>query len=293
MTQFFGYWAGSLPPVTELHFRSFLYYHPNSYYDLWLDRDIGSSIPTAFRWLERYPQIQIHHFSLNELIEKFVSPLNLGAEGKFFDIARFIHRKKIIRYLNLKNYYSPLFKLNYKHSSPLFTYKTDLVYRGDLARCILPFAHYRSACLYTDLDVCFLSDLNTICRDRGFVYRWEDYHFANSAILYCPDLSTAEKILEMGNTIECFRPWYLFTDSHCEALNLDIYPTNRFDAMWDPHSLLTGDANKFFLRSTQSQDMVNELFAKNYIANHWHNNWRTTAEEGSAYDLLLNQYRSL
>lgn len=293
MTQFFGYWAGSLPPVTELHFRSFLSYHPNSHYDLWLDRDIGSSIPTAFRWLEEHPQIQIHHFSLNQLIEQFVSPLNLGAEGKLFDLARFVHRKKIIRYLNLKNYYSPLFKLNYKHSSPLFSHKTDLVYRGDLARCILPFAHYRSACLYADLDVCFLSDLNAICRDRGFVYRWEDYHFANSAILYCPDLSTAEKILEMGNSIECFRPWYLFTDSHCEALNLDIYPTNRFDAMWDPHSLLTGDASKFFVRSTQSQDMVDELFAKNYIANHWHNNWRTKAEEGSAYDLLLNRYRSI
>jgi hypothetical protein len=30
MTQFFGYWGGALPPVTELHFRSFIYFHPNA-----------------------------------------------------------------------------------------------------------------------------------------------------------------------------------------------------------------------------------------------------------------------
>ena len=45
MTQFFGYWGGELPPVTELHFRSFIYFHPNAEYHLWMDEDVGFSIP--------------------------------------------------------------------------------------------------------------------------------------------------------------------------------------------------------------------------------------------------------
>ncbi len=292
MTHFFGYWAGTLPPVTDLHFRSFVYYHPHSQYDLWLDEDIGSTIPPELQWINDHEQIHVKHFSLNRLVEKHVSPINHGAEGKLFDIARFIHRKKVLRHINIKNYYTPLFKINYKHSSPLFTYKHDLVYRGDLARCILPYAHYQSSCLYSDLDVCFLSDLNTICKDQGFVYQWENYDFANSAIFYCPNIQLAEKLLKKGNEIECFRPWYLFTNTICHSLNLKIYPTNRFDAMWDTQSLLSGDAMKFFKGSNQAEAMVNELFNKKYVVNHWHNNWRTRAESNSPYDLLMKKFTS-
>jgi hypothetical protein len=36
--------------------------------------------------------------------------------------------------------------------------------------------------------------------------------------------------------------------------------------------------------------MFDELFAKKYIVNHWHNNWRTKPELGSTYDLLLKQF---
>ena len=291
MKNFFGYWAGSLPLVTDLHFRSFIYYHPDSKYDLWLDSDIGSSIPTQLAWIESHHQIEVHQFSLISLVREYVKPLNECAEGRLFDIARFIHRKKIIRHLYVKNLYSTLFKINYKHSSPLFSYKSDLVYRGDLARCILPFVQYHSGCFYTDLDVCFLSNLNSICHEEGFVYRWEDYNFANSAIFYCPNKNIAEKVLKKGNQIECFRPWYLFTNEICQSIGLKIYPANRFDAMWDKTSLLAGDASKFFTKMRQSQNMADELFEKNYIANHWHNNWSAISEKGSVYDILLTKFK--
>jgi hypothetical protein len=75
-------------------------------------------------------------------------------------------------------------------------------------------------------------------------------------------------------------------------LNLKIYPNNQFDAMWDSESMLSGDAMKFFVKSPYSLQMVNELFEKNYIVNHWHNNWRTIPEEGSPYDLLQKKYNS-
>jgi len=289
MTQFFGYWGGSLPPVTNLHFKSFIHFHPNSNYDLWLDDDVGCNIPPDLLWIKNHPQIRVREFSLSKLVDQYVSPITKGSDSDIYNLLRFIHRKKILRYINIKSYYDPLFKINYKHSSPLFTYQKDLVYRGDLARCIIPVAHYNSPSLYSDLDVCFLSDLNDICHDQGFVYQWEDYDFANSAILYSPNQEIAKCILEAGNSIECFRPWYLFTNSVCKELNLKIYPNNRFDAMWDPNSMLSGDAMKFFIKSPQSQQMVSELFQKKYIVNHWHNNWRTVPEHGSPYELLYKK----
>jgi hypothetical protein len=289
MTQFFGYWGGSLPPVTNLHFKSFIHFHPNSDYDLWLDDDVGCNIPSNLLWIKNHPQIRIREFSLSKLVDQYVSPITKGADSGIYDLLRFIHRKKILRYINIKSYYDPLFKINYRHSSPLFTYQKDLVYRGDLARCIIPVAHYSSPSLYSDLDVCFLSDLNDICHDQGFVYQWEDYDFANSAILYSSNQEIAKRILEAGNSIECFRPWYLFANSVCKELNLKIYPNNRFDAMWDLESTLSGDAMKFFIKSPQSQKMVSELFEKKYIVNHWHNNWRTVPEIGSPYDLLYKK----
>jgi hypothetical protein len=59
--------------------------------------------------------------------------------------------------------------------------------------------------------------------------------------------------------------------------------------MWDQKSLLAGDALKFFQKTDQSDVMVEELFEKKYIVNHWHNNWRTLPEPGSPYDLLMQK----
>lgn len=289
MTQFFGYWGGSLPPVTNLHFKSFIHFHPNSHYDLWLDQDVGCNIPLELLWIKNHPQIRVREFSLSKLVDQYVSPLTKGADAGIYNLLRYIHRKKILRYINIKSYYDPLFKINYKHSSPLFTYQKDLVYRGDLARCIIPVAHYDSASLYADLDVCFLSNMAEICAEQGFLYRWINYNFGNSAILYTPNKEVAKNILAAGNRVECFRPWYLFTDSICKSIGLKIYPSNRFDAIWDDESLLTWDAMKFFRNSPIAQQMVDELFEKKYIVNHWHNNWRTIPEEGSPYDILLKQ----
>jgi|GEM_PF-4291022 len=64
---FFGYWSGDLPEVTELHFRSFLHYHPHSNYDLWLDIDTASNLPSKMDWLAHHPQIHLRYFSLQAL----------------------------------------------------------------------------------------------------------------------------------------------------------------------------------------------------------------------------------
>ncbi len=286
MTQFFGYWAGSLPLVSDLHFKSFLYYHPRDHYDLWLDDDFSSSIPAELCWIKKTQRINIRYISLNKLIRDHVRPLTLNADGKIYDALRFIHRKKILRYINLKSYYSKLFKLIYMHSSPLFSYKLNLVYRGDLARCIIPSQFYDGKSLYSDIDVCFLSDLNLICANQGFVYQWEDYDFANTAILYSPDKNSAARILSYGNQVESFRPWDLFTTNICKTLDLRIYSNKHFDAMWNKNSLMYGDTSKFFIKTNDSLRYFEELLNTDYYVNHWHNNWKTIPEKGSPYDLL-------
>ena len=290
MTQFFGYWAGPLPLVADLHFKSFLYYHPHSLYDLWLDSDYSSTIPYELLWIKNH--INIRHFSLNKLIEDCIRPLNRSAEGWFYDLLRFIHKKKIIRYININSYYHKLFKLVYKHSSPLFSYKINLVYRGDLARCIIPSLFYESKSLYSDIDVCFLSDLNAICTNQGFVYRWEDYNFANTAILFIPNKESMLQVLNYGNQIESFRPWDLFNNNICDSLNLKIYPNKYFDAIWNKDSLMYGDAAKFFIKSNSSFEYYEELLNTNYYTNHWHNNWNTTPAIGSPYNLLDKYFSS-
>jgi hypothetical protein len=90
MTQFFGYWGGSLPAVTDLHFKSFIHFHPDSQYDLWMDEDVGCTIPAELNWIKSHSQIRIRNFSLSALVERYVQPLTTNADAKIYDFLRFI-----------------------------------------------------------------------------------------------------------------------------------------------------------------------------------------------------------
>ncbi len=291
---FFGYWSGVLPEVTELHFRSFIHHHPDSSYDLWLDSDTKSSLHPKLKWLEEHQQIKIRHFSLQALIDQYVSPKQTAhyREKPWHDWLRKQHKRKIFRWINLQSWMHPSIGVTYKHSSPLFKgFLQNLAYRGDLARCLIPLYEYEQPSLYVDLDICFLSNLLDLCQDQGFAYRWEEFSFANSAVLYTPNKKAAKAIVDQGNAIETFIPWHLFTDDICAKLNIQIYPTNLFDPGWDRSSLLRNDAGLFFKNSTQSTAIVDELFAKGYRVNHWHNHWQTTPEDSSPYQQLLKTFK--
>lgn len=292
---FFGYWSGVLPPVTELHFRSFIHHHPHSKYDLWLDDDAHSSLSAQMNWLNDHPQINIRRFSLQALINQYVHPKQSPKHQPkvWHEWLRQQHKRKIFRKINLQSWMHPAIGVTYKHSSPLFKgFEQNLAYRGDLARCLIPVKYYCQPSLYVDLDICFLSNLLDLCQGSGFAYRWEEFTFANSAVLFTPNIDAAKAIVAKGNEIETFIPWHLFTDEICAKLNIHIYPTNLFDPGWDKSSLLRNDVGLFFKNSSQSTAIVDELFAKGYRVNHWHNHWKTIPEDDSPYQLLLKKYQS-
>ena len=290
---FFGYWSGLLPEVTELHFRSFLHYHPHNDYDLWLDIDTASNFPAKMDWLAHHPQIHLRYFSLQALIDRYVINTPLPDNNPDTALKNFIraqHKRKILRWINLRSKMHPAIGVTYQHSSPLFRgFLHNLAYRGDLARCLIPLEHYQGSSLYVDLDICFLSNLLDLCQDRAFAYRWENHTFANNAVLYTPNQTHSQKVIKKGNVLETFVPWHLFTDDICEELGIDIYPTNLFDALWDDSSLLRNDIDLFFKDSAMSKVIVEDLFKKGYRVNHWHNNWKTVPDTGSPYHLLLQQ----
>jgi hypothetical protein len=280
---FFGYWCGDLPSVAELHFKSFLCEHPASYYDLWLDGDTLSAVHPSLYRIIQHPRINIRTFSLDTLIK--ATKLKTNKVSKILNILTSLWKRDDV-YLRPPG-------ITYKHSSPSFGgFHKDLAYRGDLARCLIPFFYYDGPVIYTDIDVCFLCNLLDLCGKSGFVYRWENFDFGNNAILYIPDRGLSEKIVLKGALLETYRPWVLFSNDVCAELDIKIYPAEMFDALWNKTSILYGDSSLFFKNSFNAQPIVNELLQFGYKANHWHNNWSTVPERGSPYQLLLQQIDS-
>ena len=292
--RFFGYWSGMLPPVTELHFRSFLHHHPDAEYDLWLDEDAASAIESpALAWVGSHPRIHVRKFSLDALIEKHVTQAPLAAFNRrqgLKKLGRKLHRAGLLGAVDLKSYRHPQFGRTYRHDSPLFYgFAENKAYRGDLARCLIPREHYSAACLYVDLDVCFTSNLMDLCVAGAFSYRWESYGYANSAVLYLPSADHSRALVARGCELQNFLPWILFTDQNCAALGIAVHPTSMFDPLWTPSSVLYGDTERFFGPDAESQRTLAALHAEGFRAIHWHNNWKTVPAETSVYAGLLRE----
>jgi hypothetical protein len=289
---FFGYWSGQLPRVSELHFRSFLACHPESVYDLWLDEDTGSTIDAPeLQWLHAHPRIRVRPFSLNALVDAQVSPAPQRGPRRLEWLRRIayaVHRKIGPSWSRHKAWDHAQFGLTYMHSSMLFPgFERDLTYRGDMARFLLPLSHYPQASLYCDLDICFTSDLTRLCESNGFVYRWENFGFANNAIVYMPNASWSAALARKANALETFRPWILLSDAHCAELGLTIHPARLFDPLWDATSLLYGDTARFFGPRDHLALDLHALTTERHLAIHWHNNWKTVPARDSIYAGLL------
>lgn len=295
-TRFFGYWNGQLPPVTDLHFRSFVHHHADAHYDLWLDSDAKSRIVApSLAWLHQHPRVHVREFSLDALIEQHITNAPLARFNRLQGLKKWgrkLHRAGAFGAAEYRSFNHPLFGRTYRHGSPLFAGFTDnKAYRGDLARCLIPLQHYAQPCLYVDLDLCFMSDLGPLCGNGAFSYRWESFDFANSAVLFLPDAATARALLARGKELENFLPWILFTDENCAMLGITIHPTSMFDGLWTPGSVLAGDASLFFRANADPAAVLARVKAEGYRAIHWHNNWKTQPAASSVYTALLNEMR--
>ncbi len=299
-TVFFSYWVGSsLPAITNLHFRSFLYHHPNSTYDLWLDEDISTLINHPdLEWIKTNERIKINYFSLNKAINKFIlirdSNKKLPQDSILRKFFRFLHRKFLFRFFKLGSINSDVIGLSYKHTSPIFQGFNDLVYRSDIARLLIPLVMYKnSKTLYVDLDICFTSNMLDLCGNVPFSYWWENGKFINSAILYIPCHDSRQKLLLIGKKIESFRPWTLYSYENCKLINMRIYSNEFFDPLWNESSLLCGNSLRFFKNNQYTDQILCEINSGNYRAIHWHNNWRTLPDSTSVFTKLLEKYSNV
>jgi len=167
-------------------------------------------------------------------------------------------------------------------------------YRSDLFRALVAERMPGENVLYSDLDVYFAKDFSEWDFSENFTYRWGDFSWANSALLfisgrYARRTSSllAEEVLNGTPAL----PWFLFTEENCEKFDIRIMPTALFDPLWTRGSVLEGQAKRFF-RDEWSERLLKEI-ENRFLACHWHNEWDTVASKGSAFQALLTKERRI
>ncbi len=291
--RFFGFWSGNVPAVADLHFRSFLHFHEGYEYDLWIDSDSLNSFAPEVEWVRRHPRIHVRPFSLNALISKYVTHGGLDEFDRWQpikNVARRLQRSHLLGSSWFGTHMLRPFARAYRHSSPLFAgFAVDKTYRADIARFVLPLEHYEFPSFYTDLDVCFTSDLSDLFGQTPFCYRWDEHPVANNALLYLSGRGVVERIVALADSLETYRPWILMSDENCQRLGITIFPADAFDGMWAKESPLFDDPSLFFCANDDQETIVRKVMAQSPRAIHWHNNWRTVPAATSVYQGLLNR----
>ena len=167
-------------------------------------------------------------------------------------------------------------------------------YRSDVFRTLVSNLYPGESVLYADLDVYFAKDLCDWDLRTAFVYRWEDYTWGNSALLFFPrDRNALRKSLNR----ELFRgfpalPWFLYSEENCLRLGIRILPVDKFDPMWSPGTAHFGDSDAFFEKHP-NRDVFLSQIREQFNAVHWHNHWSAVPHNESAYAVLLERERNL
>lgn len=289
--RFFGFWSGSVPAVANLHFRSFLHFHPECEYDLWIDSDGFHTFSEQVAWVRRHPRIHVRPFSLNALISKYVVQGDVVDYDRWYalrKLGRRLQRSRLLGSSWFGTYVRRQFPRAYRHSSPLFAgFVEDKTYRADIARFVLPLEHYEFPSFYTDLDVCFTSDLSDLFGGASFAYRWDTRPVANNALLYLSGKDVVQRVVALADSLETYRPWILLSDEHCLSLGIHIFPPEAFDGMWAKASPLFDDPALFFCANDDQAAVVGKVLAQGPRTIHWHNNWQTVPAASSVYEGLL------
>jgi hypothetical protein len=286
MPNYYCYWRGNLPPVTELFFASFLATQQGEMH-VFLDRceDTG---PLRKAYLQT-PRVVVHRmdwsrFNPDPVFDGFVANLEATRwDARLFRLYRRLYphafemhpqqgMKCTSRRVSL-----PLWG-RVKQPYPMAVY-------GDLFRCMLCLVDPGDV-LYADLDVCFLKDFAPLFDSRDFVYRWERQPYANSAILYSArDGVLKHAIKDLVRKHDTVLPWYIFSLNEPQLEGLRILPCEWFDPLW------TNEASVTFSDFFEGKDIAAAI--GDAYCHHWHNQWKALPHERSTYATYLRDFRRM
>lgn len=296
-----SYWTGILPEITELHFRSYLAHHDeNVTYHLYLEE--GSTLAKKIAWLQDQQGIQIHYINL----QKELGQIGLShlLEPPHPQGARLLKaaRRGYRRWLKLMGnrvafeksprrvplgWQTKAFGYTPRYSKLWNAPDLSKTMMGDLFR-ILYSTVLQESTLYVDLDTVFCADVRTFTGHQPFVYRWQELPCGNNAVIFVPRDSPIKQgaLAALCKQLGTPLPWILFADKHCKLLDIKILPCAQFDPFWVTNPFGIAEFEFFFAARPDSHERA-KFITQNCYMYHWHNQWFTTAQPDSTYDILL------
>lgn len=307
MKRVVSYWSGPIPEISRLHFESFKHFGKDWGYSLYLDTDLGPAPSDEILASIVELGVDVVHFSLQGwLIRSGLPKIYDDSSQPVWHLLHRLERKLLSwfheathgyfssasgRFEGPRNGWHQKFGYSPGHSLGSSFLGSDLPGRSDLFRCLVATQFPESDICYSDLDICFTRNLSEILSEVPISYKWDD--FANSAFLYLPrKAKKIRRIIFQGiKSGLSAKPWVMFSEYRCVEMDLLLHPVELFDPVWSSTSVGREDPMLFFRNHKNSEAFFEEVLAKNFAV-HWHNNWNTTAEEGSTYSLLSDFFKS-
>ncbi len=285
----FGFWTGALPEISRLHFITVAKaLPPESRYVLFTDQ---AAISVEMAALLDSNGIEVIEFDLIRLLKE------LGA-GELVRRTPLSFLWPVVDRLARGRRFRWLFSWCGHRRGRAFTPRANFLLGGPPMTGVILSNYARAAIstivpehtLYCDIDVAFPRSLDWIFRHGSFVYRWQRFAYANSALMS----ATADLPIKRGALMERLvqegagRSWILVDERNCAACGLDILPCDRLDPRWSPHGPYGPDYGDFFKCSPSSAAEL-AFLKEHYDAIHWHNKWQETPDPGSPYALWLSE----
>jgi hypothetical protein len=296
----FSYWAGSLPRISELHFRSFRANNPDVRYVLHLDNSprFSSSIDSELLEILIACDIDIVSYSLeSEMHTMGVPPFARPLPKILQRIGRRIYRLlvKVLRSRSRMKppgmFYSEELGWTLWHKSRFSNLIGDRAYRADLFRSIELTKAEGVDFIYTDVDICFCRSFEEMGSQTSFTSQWGVGNFANTAFLFVTS-SNSQARTKIRREIQSGKPplpWILFTKDFCQSTSINILNIQLFDPAWTLNSAIEGRSDLFFSSGPHVEAFMNEVESRNWMI-HWHNQWNNTPEENSPYERLFSKF---
>jgi hypothetical protein len=304
-----SYWAGTLPPISHLHFTSFKFNNSKNFkYVLFLDNDIKpkSMISNDLLWLLNEPWFEIRYFSLTQMMNDFeIASFSKWHNNMLYKICRKFKYKMFKIKINvysrynslerskfLSNNYNSEIGPSFSHNQKFTGLSEHLTYRADVFRSLIASKFPNDDVLYVDIDICFVKPFNDYDWSKAFTSPWGLANFANTAIIFFPasDKQLRERVLSELKQSSAAWPWILYSKERCEYFGLELRKIEDFDPPWAPSNPSTGNSSSFMKKQADSREIV-DWADRNSFCYHWHNQWNAVPEVGSAYNIYFERYK--